>query len=124
MADLTRRLLLQALPFIGASVALPVAAAPALQDRVELIDYHVAELVKLLRQSAGPCDGCSFHIGFHPWDRDTPQLRADRYWKVNETVRPGVTFPVDRMREFDPITGLHTDYRDMPDLSNWRPSHV
>ncbi|MGV8831243.1 MAG: hypothetical protein ACOH2N_04635 [Devosia sp.] len=125
MANLSRRLLLQAMPFIGASAALPVAAnaAPAPQDRVELINYHVAELLRLIQAAAGPCDGCSFHIGIHPWDRDTPQLRADRYWKVNETLH-GKAFPVDRLREFDPITGLNTDHREMPDLTNWRPGNV
>lgn len=128
MSMITRRLLIQAMPFLGAAAAIPAALAlPAeateVQSRQEQIDHHVAEIVKLISETAGPCDGWRLFISQQPWDRPQPLITAERFWRVNEPMRDGSprTMEVDRMRRFDHRTGEHNDYVPMIDLTAWVP---
>ncbi|WP_156461281.1 hypothetical protein [Devosia sp. Root436] len=128
MSMITRRLMIQALPFIGAAAGIPVALAVPTeaneaQSAQEQIDHHVAELVKLITDTAGPCDGWRLYISSNPWDHPEPFLRAERFWRVNERMRDGSprTMLVDRMRTFNHRTGEHNDYDPMIDLAGWVP---
>ena len=91
--------------------------------RQQVIDHHIGELVQLMAEVAGPCDGWRLWIGQHPWDKPDPVVHADRYWSVPERIRDGSprTLMVDRMRTFDYRTGEHNDYSPMVDLSQWVP---
>ena len=124
MAKLTRRTFLGALPLVGAAAVAPAAMAiPVPQTRQEQIDHHVAELVRLMSEVAGPCDGWRLSVSQHPWDKPEPVIHADRYWSVPERMRDGSprTMMVDRMRTFNHRTGEHNDYDPMIDLSQWKP---
>jgi hypothetical protein len=118
---LTRRTILQALPFIGAAAGIPAlslaeeAAEP--QSLQERIDHHVAALAALISETAGDCNGWRVSLNCNPADHDGVRLQGERWWTVGEMVQ-GRQLPLDRAREFDPRTGLHNDCKAMPDLAH------
>jgi len=118
--SISRRLILQALPFIGASAAIPATIAAPIQDMTtqEQIDHHVNALAALIDGTAGDCDGWTCCIHWHPADYDGAKVTGARFWSVDEKVGDRL-LPIDRKREFDPLTGAHVDRQPMPDLTVW-----
>lgn len=119
--NITRRLILQALPFIGASAAIPavIAAPNQTVTRQERFDFHLAGLVDLINETSGPCDAWTVQAGLYADDSPKPWFRVRRIWNVPDTRNP--KFLIGRGREFNPVTGEHADYDPMPDLSAWTP---
>jgi hypothetical protein len=122
--SITRRTLVRAFPLFGAAVAapalLPAALASEPQSIQERFDHHFTGLVALLKETAGPCDGFSFHMSIDPLHGKLFH-QARRSWILNEHIRNDFYMAVERSSQFHPVTGAHDGYDPMPDLSDWTP---
>lgn len=123
--SLSRRTLVRAFPFIGAAAAVPVSVVTAARlitasesadlpsaSAAELFEHHFAGLVAALNETSGECDGWNFQCGFHAADSDVLWHKARRFWNREELVGNRL-LPGSRSREFDPLTGASTDWRDL-----------
>lgn len=120
MANLSRRLLLQAIPFIGTAAALPAVAAPSsVATAQERFEHHLSEAIAALAEIAGPCDGFSLTAGVAPMTGDQWH-RARRGWILREHIRGTQYMDVERGGDFDTRTG-EAIYDPVPDLSTWVP---
>jgi hypothetical protein len=121
MADLSRRTFFGAVPLFGAAALAPTAAFSASQTAGDKFAYHQAGLMQVIAETAGPCDGYRFIGGFDAY-QGKPWRKVERGWILQEEVRQGGRkIPVERWCYFDPTTGEHINWTDMPDLSGWTP---
>lgn len=120
MVNLSRRLLLQAIPFIGTAGAIPALAAPmSATTAQERFDYHLSEAIAALAEIAGPCDGFVLTAGVNPMT-GAQWHRARRGWILREHIRGSQYMNVERGGDFDTRTG-EAIYDPLPDLSTWVP---